>query len=64
MLLNKGESCLAEVAPTLPSADVPEFLSDWNLTFVPSSQSSALLAGWPRHRRSTDQTIRPFAATF
>lgn len=25
--------------------DVPQFLSDWNLTFEPSSQPSALLAG-------------------
>jgi predicted nucleic acid-binding protein len=24
---------------------MPQFLSDWNLTFVPSSQSSAILAG-------------------
>jgi len=36
---------LAEVAPTLSPADMPQFLSDWNLTFVPSSQSSAMLAG-------------------
>ena len=36
---------LAEVAPTLAPADIPRFLSDWNLTFVPSSQSSAILAG-------------------
>jgi predicted nucleic acid-binding protein len=36
---------LAEVAPTLAPADMPQFLSDWNLTFVPSSQSSAILAG-------------------
>ncbi len=39
------EVALAEVAPSLPSADMPQFLSDWNLTFVPSSQSSAILAG-------------------
>ena len=39
------EIVLAEVAPALPSADLPQFLSDWNLTFVPSSQSSAILAG-------------------
>jgi len=36
---------LAEVAPTLAPADMPQFLSDWNLTFVASSQSSAILAG-------------------
>lgn len=39
------EVVLAEVAPTLPAADLPQFLSDWNLTFIPSSQSSAVLAG-------------------
>src|SRR5665213_2702713 len=39
------EIALAEVAPTLPAADIPQFLSDWNLTFVSSSQSSAILAG-------------------
>ena len=39
------ETALAEVVPTLASADVPRFLSDWNLAFVPSSQASALLAG-------------------
>jgi predicted nucleic acid-binding protein len=40
-----GETALAEIVPALPSADLPQFLSDWNLTFVPSSQSSAILAG-------------------
>jgi predicted nucleic acid-binding protein len=39
------EVVLAEIAPTLPPTDMPKFISDWNLTFVPSSQSSALLAG-------------------
>jgi len=39
------EIVIAEVAPTLAPADMPQFLSDWNLTFVPSSQSSATLAG-------------------
>jgi predicted nucleic acid-binding protein len=40
-----GETALAEIVPTLAPADVPQFLSDWNLTFAPSSQPSALLAG-------------------
>jgi predicted nucleic acid-binding protein len=39
------ETALAEIVPALASAEVPQFLADWNLTFVPSSQSSALLAG-------------------
>src|SRR6266536_3277511 len=40
-----SETALAEVVPTLPSTDLPKFLSDWKLAFVPSSQSSATLAG-------------------
>jgi predicted nucleic acid-binding protein len=39
------ETALAEIVPTLAPADVPQFLTDWNLTFAPSSQPSALLAG-------------------
>jgi hypothetical protein len=39
------EIVLAELAPTLAPAEMLQFLSDWNLTFVPSSQSSAILAG-------------------
>ena len=39
------EIVLAELAPTLAPAEMPQFLADWNLTFVPSSQSSATLAG-------------------
>ena len=39
------ETVLAEIVPTLAPADVAQFLSDWNLTFAPSSQPSALLAG-------------------
>ncbi len=39
------ETALAEIVPTLAPPDVPQFLSDWNLTFAPSSQPSALLAG-------------------
>jgi hypothetical protein len=39
------EIVLAELAPTLAAAEMPQFLSDWNLTFVASSQTSAILAG-------------------
>jgi len=39
------ETVLAEIVPTLAPADAPQFLADWNLTFAPSSQSSALMAG-------------------
>ena len=39
------ETALAEIVPTLAPADVLQFLSDWKLAFVPSSQESALLAG-------------------
>jgi predicted nucleic acid-binding protein len=40
-----GETALAEVVPVLAPGDLPQFLSDWNLAFVPSSQASAVLAG-------------------
>jgi predicted nucleic acid-binding protein len=39
------ETVLAESVPTLAPTDVTEFLADWKLTFAPSSQPSALLAG-------------------
>ena len=40
-----GECVLAELTPALGADAVVEFLTDWNLRFVPSSQESALLAG-------------------
>lgn len=39
------ECVLAEVRPALPPSQIDEFLSDWNLEFVPSTRASALLAG-------------------
>jgi predicted nucleic acid-binding protein len=39
------ETTLAEITPTLPSSDLPQFLADWKLLFVPSSRESAALAG-------------------
>jgi predicted nucleic acid-binding protein len=39
------ETVLAEIVPTLEPAELPQFLADWNLTFAPSSQPSAFLAG-------------------
>ncbi|MEO5804797.1 MAG: type II toxin-antitoxin system VapC family toxin [Verrucomicrobiota bacterium] len=39
------ESSLAEIVPVLGSDEIAEFLSDWNLKFVPSTQESAILAG-------------------
>src|SRR4051794_39895742 len=39
------ESALAEIVPALIPADVRPFFSDWNLTFTPSTEQSALLAG-------------------
>ena len=39
------ETVLAEIVPTLSASDLPQFLSDWSLGFVPSSQASATLAG-------------------
>jgi len=39
------EVVLAEITPALPASDLPQFLADWNLVFVPSSPASAVLAG-------------------
>ena len=39
------ESTLAEIVPVLSAEEVAEFLSDWNLKFVPSNQESAIVAG-------------------
>ena len=39
------ECVLAEIRPALPASQIDEFLSDWNLQFVPSTRESALLAG-------------------
>ena len=39
------ETSLAEIVPCLSVAEVPQFLSDWNLNFLASSQASAILAG-------------------
>ena len=40
-----GEMALAEIVPVLPAADLPQFLADWKLVFVPSSPDAAILAG-------------------
>jgi len=41
-----GESVLAEIRPAFrDTAECEEFLADWQLEFVPSSRTSALLAG-------------------
>lgn len=39
------ECVLAEITPVLGLEATDEFLSDWNLTFVPSTAASAKLAG-------------------
>ena len=36
---------LAEGAPVLTAGDLPQFLADWKLTFLPSTQQVAILAG-------------------
>jgi hypothetical protein len=40
-----GETTLAEIVPVLPATDLPQFLTDWKLAFVPTSQEAAILAG-------------------
>lgn len=39
------ENTLAELVPVLDAKEIPDFLSDWNLKFIPSTQESAILAG-------------------
>ena len=39
------DAALAEIVPVLASADIPQFLADWKLTFLPSTQPVAVLAG-------------------
>lgn len=39
------ECVIAEITPVLKRNRVEEFLQDWALTFIPSSSTSALLAG-------------------
>ena len=39
------EVVVAEIAPVLAGASIHEFLSDWQIKFVPSSLESAVLAG-------------------
>ena len=36
---------LTELVPVLPFGQVDQFLGDWNLQFLPSTQSVAVLAG-------------------
>jgi predicted nucleic acid-binding protein len=40
-----GEVVIAEITPVLAGAAIREFLSDWQIVFVPSSAESAALAG-------------------
>lgn len=55
-----GESVLAEVAPALGAGLIEEFLSDWQIQFVPSTAESALLAGtmFAKHLRRSGQPRR------
>ena len=40
-----GDVALAEIAPVLTAGELPHFLADWKLTFLPSTQPVAILAG-------------------
>ena len=39
------ECVLAEITPAVGAANIDEFLTDWNVAFVPSTAESARLAG-------------------
>ncbi len=40
-----SETALAEIVPALKPWEIPQFLADWKLTFLPSTQAVAVLAG-------------------
>lgn len=40
-----SETALAEIVPVLQPGDVPRFLADWKLSFLPATQAVAVLAG-------------------
>lgn len=40
-----SEVVIAEIAPVLAAGELPKFLTDWRLTFLPSTQPVAVLAG-------------------
>jgi predicted nucleic acid-binding protein len=39
------DAALAEIVPVLSAGDLSQFLADWKLTFLPSTQLVAVLAG-------------------
>jgi len=39
------ETVIAEIVPVFAEASIQEFLSDWQIKFIPSSVESAILAG-------------------
>jgi hypothetical protein len=39
------DAALAEIVPVLTAADLSQFLADWEITFLPSTQPVAVLAG-------------------
>jgi predicted nucleic acid-binding protein len=40
-----SETALAEIVPVLPPGECVQFLADWNLRFLPTTQPVAILAG-------------------
>lgn len=40
-----SETALAEIVPVLTAGDLPQFLADWRLAFLPSTQAVAVQAG-------------------
>jgi predicted nucleic acid-binding protein len=39
------DAVLAEIVPVLTAGDLPQFLADWKLSFLPSTQQVGILAG-------------------
>lgn len=40
-----GETVLAEIIPAFPKNSITDFLSDWNIVYVPSKKEAAIHAG-------------------
>jgi predicted nucleic acid-binding protein len=58
-----GECVLAEITPVFKNKDLRTFLSDWGITFVPSSIESSHLAGTMYlqylNRKGTSRRVLP-----
>ena len=54
------ECVLAEIRPALSEEDLREFIADWHIDFVPSTEESSLLAGahFERYLKRGGKSVR------